>query len=96
LTGEDIGQGVTWHTRLSLDESSLPEFEHKAMAILNEHLLGVRLRAAGCRVIDVTWLSGLLARHDPPPVRWETPWWRQLAERDRHSLTVGTASPKAS
>jgi hypothetical protein len=89
LTGKDIGQGVTWHSGFALDAAKLPEFEQKAMAILNEHLFGLRLRAAGCRTIDVTWLSGLLARRRPE-VDWNTPWWRQLADRDRHSLRVTT------
>ena len=74
---------MTWHSRISLDEASLHLFEQKAMAILNEHLLGVRLRAAGCRTIDVTWLSGLLARRRTRVIDWDTPWWRQLADRDR-------------
>ena len=96
LVGNDIGQGVTWHTQITLDEASLPEFEGKAMAILNEHLLGLRLRAAGCRTIDVTWLSGQLAGRRPDAVDWNTPWWRQLASRDRHALSVSTAAPVAS
>ena len=91
LTGNDIGQGVTWHTRLSLDEDSLPEFERKAMAILNEHLFGVRLRAAACRTIDVTWLSGRLMQSRPEDIAWTTPWWKQLADRDRHPLRIGPA-----
>ena len=33
---------------MALDPTTLPEFERKAQAILNEHLLGLRLRAAGC------------------------------------------------
>jgi hypothetical protein len=96
LVGNDIGQGVKWHTQITLDEANLPEFERKAMAILNEHLFGLRLRAAGCRTIDVTWLSGQLARQRPEDVDWNTPWWRQLATRDRHALTVSTAAPMAS
>jgi hypothetical protein len=86
LLGKDIGQGVTWHSGFSLDESTLTQFEQKTLAILNEHLLGIRLRAAGCRTVDVTWLSGLLARGQS--VDWRAPWWRQLAERDRHALRV--------
>jgi len=94
--GNDIGQGVTWHTRITLNEAGLPEFERKAMAILNEHLLGLRLRAAGCRTIDVTWLSGQLAGRRPDAVDWNTPWWRQLASRDRHALSVSTGAPVVS
>jgi hypothetical protein len=89
LTGKDIGQGVTWHSGFALDQASLIVFEQKAMAILNEHLFGLRLRAAGCRTIDVTWLSGQLAR-STAEVDWDTPWWRQLADRDRHPLRVST------
>jgi hypothetical protein len=96
LVGNDIGQGVKWHTRITLDEENLPEFERKAMAILNEHLFGVRLRAARCRTIDVTWLSGQLAGRRREPVDWNTPWFRQLANRDRHALVVSTAAPVAS
>jgi hypothetical protein len=96
LVGNDIGQGVKWHTRITLDEANLPEFERKAMAILNEHLLGVRLRAGGCRTVDVTWLSGMLTAKRSAAIDWDTPWWRQLAERDRHALKVNTAPPMAS
>jgi hypothetical protein len=96
LIGNDIGQGVKWHTRIALDEENLPEFERKAMAILNEHLFGLRLRAAACRTIDVTWLSGRLASQRPETIDWDTPWWRQLAARDRHALNVNTAAPIAS
>jgi hypothetical protein len=88
LTGQDIGQGVTWHSPMGLDTANLQRFEQKTMAILNEHLLGIRLRASGCRTIDVTWLSGLLARRRPGPIDWTTPWWRQLAGRDRHAIQV--------
>lgn len=81
LLGEDIGQGVRWHKTLSLDGDGLQVFERKTLAILNEQLLGIRLRAAGCRTIDVTWISSVLASGRAPD--WSTPWWQQLAERDR-------------
>lgn len=81
LLGQDIGQGVTWHRTLALDEAGLAVFEQKALAIINEHLLGIRMRAAGCRSIDVTWLSAQLAAERAP--EWETTWWEQLAGRDR-------------
>jgi hypothetical protein len=96
LTGRDIGQGVTWHSRLTLDETNLQQFEQKAMAILNEHLFGLRLRASGCRTIDVTWLSGLLTRHRGSSIDWDTPWWRQLADRDRHALLIAPSARIAS
>lgn len=86
LTGKDIGQGVTWHSRVRLDDRNLPEFEQKALSILNEHLLSLRLCAAGAHTIDVTWLSAVLAR--TPEVVWNTPWWEQLAHRDRDAIRV--------
>lgn len=94
LTGEQIGQGTTWHSRISLDDRNLHRFEQKATAILNEHLLALRLRAAGCRTIDVTWLSGVLAGLCRAAVDWDTPWWRQLAERDRDAIKVNVAAPR--
>ena len=47
LTGDGTGQGVTWHSRFRLDEKTLPHFEAKALAVLNEQLLAVRLRRQG-------------------------------------------------
>jgi hypothetical protein len=96
LTGQDIGQGVAWHSRIGLEEANLRHFEQKATAILNEHLFALRLRAAGCRTIDVTWLSGLLAARQTAEPDWDTPWWRQLADRDRDALRVQTAVRAAS
>jgi hypothetical protein len=86
LLGEDIGQGVTWHRALTLDADGLESFEQKALAIINEHLLSIRLRAAGCPLVDVTWLSGIL--QIGRSVRWDTPWWQQLAERDRDAIDI--------
>jgi hypothetical protein len=83
LTGGDIGQGVEWHSRFALTHETLPEFEQKTRAILNEQLLGIRLRAMGCRAIDVTWLSAMLRQRAPHDIAWNTPWREQLANRDR-------------
>jgi hypothetical protein len=86
LLGADIGQGVRWHRSVALDGEGLNHFEQKTMAILNEQLFGIRLRAAGCRVIDVTWLAAELAAGGRP--RWSTPWWEQLAGRDRDPILI--------
>ena len=88
LTGRDIGQGVEWHSRIALTAETLPAFERKAIAIMNEQLLAVRLRAVGCRLIDVTWLSATLAREGASSIRWETDWREQLAHRDRDALVL--------
>lgn len=92
LSGRDIGQGVTWHSSFTLTAETLPMFEAKALAIMNEQLLGVRLRAMGCHLIDVTWLSTVLARRRFSSVQWNTEWREQLARRDRHAVTPSALS----
>ena len=93
LTGVDIGQGVQWHSHFQVTSETLPAFEHKALSIVNEHLLAVRLRAMGCRLIDVTWLATVLARRKPVSVAWGTPWRQQLADRDRDALVFHHGNP---
>jgi hypothetical protein len=91
LTGADVGQGVTWHSRLQLTPEGLADFEQKTICILNEQLLGVRLRAMGCPLVDVTWLSTRTARAGTVGAFWHTPWRDQLAGRDRDAITIGAA-----
>lgn len=81
LTGEDIGQGVRWHSRLSLTKETLQSFEGKALAILNEQLLSARLRAMGCAVVDVTWLSSSYGRNGSVSIFPALNWREQLALR---------------
>jgi hypothetical protein len=88
LTGQDIGQGLRWHSRLALTHESLAMFELKALSILNEHMLGIRLRALGCPLVDVTWLSTLAHRTAPALIPWHLSWKGQLANRDRDSIVV--------
>jgi hypothetical protein len=93
LTGPGTGQGTTWHSRFELTAETLPFFEGKARAILNEHMLAVRLREQGCATVDATWLATRAAR-----TRWgralgEIPGWKeQLAGRDTDPLAL-PASP---
>jgi hypothetical protein len=89
LTGGDVGQGVTWHSRLSLTAEGLAAFEQKTLCILNEQMLGIRLRAQGCPLVDVTWLARRVAEHSTEAGLWHTPWRQQLAGRDRDAITVG-------
>jgi hypothetical protein len=81
LTGNGTGQGVEWHSRFGLTPESLPFFKAKALAILNEQMLSVRLRAQGCALIDATWLS---TKQLQSRARLETiPSWRwQVTTRD--------------
>lgn len=88
LTGGDIGQGVEWHSSFALTRETLPTFEHKALSILNEQLLGIRLRALGCALIDVTWLSSVLRHKSALEISWTTDWREQLASRDGDVLVV--------
>jgi hypothetical protein len=92
LTGRDIGQGVQWHSRFTLTPETLPSFETKALSIMNEHLLAVRLRAMGCRLIDVTWLATRLGRDKPASVPWDTNWNDQLSNRDRDAFVLPTST----
>jgi hypothetical protein len=89
LTRGEIGQGVEWHSRFALSRDTLPAFEEKTRAILNEQLLGIRLRALGCPLVDVTWLSARLRHLSPQEIAWTTPWREQLAHRDRDALSIG-------
>ena len=88
LSGGDIGQGVEWHSGFALTPETLPTFEHKAVSILNEQLLGIRLRALGCHLIDVTWLSTMLRYKSALEISWTTGWREQLANRDGDVLVV--------
>src|SRR5262249_29916210 len=88
LAGADIGQGVAWHSSFALTRDTLAAFEHKAISILNEQLLGIRLRALGCRLIDVTWLSTRLRQQRPVEIPWTTGWREQLANRETGAVRL--------
>lgn len=69
LTGAGTGQGVEWHSRFQLSPGTLGFFEAKALAILNEQSLSNRLRAVGCPLVDITWLSGAASPVPFPDLR---------------------------
>lgn len=83
LTGAGTGQGVEWHSRFALTPQTLPTFEAKTLAILNELALSIRLREQGCLPVDATWLAGALGRDSVNDVLSGAfpPWQVQLAER---------------
>ena len=87
LTGEGTGQGVEWHSRFTLSQDTLPLFQNKVIAILNEHMFSIRLRAQGCAMVDATWLATrarTLGRGDPlGPI---PSWRKQLTERDTDAV----------
>ncbi len=92
LTGKGTGQGVEWHSRFTLSQDSLHEFEDKALTILNEQMFGVRLRAQGCRTTDVTWAWSELDRNGmlPKPL---PPWRVQLSERAHDMVPLVSSGP---
>jgi len=89
LTGSAIGQGSVWHSKIALDAGSWALFKSKATAIFNEHLLGIRLRAQGTRVIDTTWLATKLSSCPFESIDPATSWRVQLVERDNDKVIVG-------
>ncbi len=89
LTGSEIGQGSAWHSKIALDAKSWPLFKSKAAAIFNEHLLAIRLRAQGTRLIDTTWLATKLSSCSPESIDPATSWRVQLAERDTDKVIIG-------
>ncbi|MDQ0512608.1 hypothetical protein [Ancylobacter amanitiformis] len=83
LTGAGTGQGVEWHSRFALTPQTLPTFEAKTLAILNELSFSIRLREQGCLPVDATWLAGALSGASLGDVFAGVfpPWQVQLAER---------------
>lgn len=84
LTGEGTGQGVEWHSRFALSSETLPLFENKTIAILNEHMFSIRLRAQGCAMVDATWLDTQVKKlaEKGCPLGAIPSWRVQLTERD--------------
>lgn len=82
LTGEGTGQGTTWHSRFALTPETLPQFQSKALAILNEHMLAIRLRRQGTAIVDATWLATVAGRSGAPKLGAFPSWRDQLAARD--------------
>ncbi|GAB4071158.1 hypothetical protein KHC28_10370 [Ancylobacter sonchi] len=81
LTGEGTGQGTAWHSRFALDAGTLAHFEAKALAILNEHALSMRLYGQGTALVDATWIAAALQRKKPLSQDHIGNWRAQLAER---------------
>jgi hypothetical protein len=88
LTGEGTGQGVEWHSRFTLSHDTLPHFQSKVVAILNEHMFSIRLRAQGCAMVDTTWLAtrARTSKKDGQPLGPIPSWRQQLTERDTDAV----------
>ena len=89
LTGPGTGQGTEWHSRFDLTDETISLFEAKALAILNEHALSIRLRAFGATTVDVTWFANCLRQQDQGRFRaMRLPHWReQLAARKPYLIS---------
>jgi hypothetical protein len=83
LTRAGTGQGVQWHSRFDLTSATLGYFQMKALAIINEHALSIRLRERGCATVDVTWLANRTAElaSEGGGLGAIPDWREQLAER---------------
>lgn len=87
LTGEGTGQGVVWHSRFMLSQETLPQFQNKVVAILNEHMFSIRLRAQGCAMVDTTWLATRAKALGRRGALGTIPTWReQLTKRDTDAV----------
>lgn len=66
LTGrsedEALAHADTWHSRFDVDARTFPFFKAKVRAILREHHLSIRLRAARVPAFDLRVLADRLAR----------------------------------
>lgn len=90
LTGSGTGQGVEWHSRFKLSGETMSLFKAKVLAILNEHMLSIRLRAQGCAMVDATWLGTCASRSKRCDERLSTiPFWAlQLSQRDIDAVAL--------
>lgn len=79
LGGASMG-GMSWHSSFTRSEDNIAYFNRKALAILNEHLLGIRLRQGGVPLIDTAWLEHRMAT-SPADVPLGTPWEEQVRVR---------------
>lgn len=87
LTGDRAGKEVIWHSRFDLTPETLPFFEKKARAILNELMLSNRLLANGCALVDMTWLAQRV-RAASTESENDIPDWRvQVSSRARPKRT---------
>jgi hypothetical protein len=87
LTGDGTGQGVEWHSRFTLSQDTLPQFQNKVVSILNEHMFSIRLRTQGCAMVDATWLAARAGKSAGQPLGPIPSWRRQLTESDTAAVS---------
>jgi hypothetical protein len=82
LTGVEIG-GHRWHSPVGSSEAEIRRFQSKALAIINEHRLSLRLREIGVPLVDFCWLH-LQGVATTPAMPWIVAENEQLVVRRRH------------
>lgn len=82
LNGPGLGHGA-WHSRFERTTQTLPTFRRKALAIINEHLLSMRLRQVGVHTVDPAWLKYQLSTNPAWRIALGTPVSEQLALRSQ-------------
>ena len=87
LTGSGTGQGTEWHSKFELQQENFKYFQQKSKAIFNEQLFSVRLRALGCKLIDVTWYD-TMKKNGNTSIDLNTHWREQLQNRDSGKVVV--------
>jgi hypothetical protein len=82
-TGGGVWTGDNeWHSRFDLSVDTLAHFETKALAIMNEQILSLRLRRQGCAMVDADWLALRRTELSPEDALGVIPNWRsQLRAR---------------
>ncbi|ACZ75556.1 MAG: glycosyltransferase family 4 protein [Dickeya sp.] len=54
LTGDGLPHGK-WHSVFRYTDNNIAKFRAKALSILDEHNLSMRIRESGVRIVDYTW-----------------------------------------
>jgi len=60
LTGKGMSTGANYRFAFDLTAQTMDTFRRKVLSIVNEHLLTIRLQAAGVPCLDVNWLAAEL------------------------------------
>jgi hypothetical protein len=72
--GEGTAVEIGVHrTPMGLNAANFERFKAKALAIVNEHGLSIRLRRLGFPSVDVEWLYDMLLQAEAERIAWNTP-----------------------
>lgn len=91
LTGGGLPHGQ-WHSVFEMGAANLARFHSKAMSILDEHGLSMRLRESGARIVDYTWLRSRDVCADARAIPDEL---TQVLERNRYLFNNPIVEPGA-